>query len=114
MIGADVWRRGFGVPDRTPTLWGFDVMKTLKTVLALITAALLPLALFAAPSSAATGVPDGAPLEGTLAQEKSATDHTKVLPPFTEGQQFTLVANFPDGVRTVTFYRNTGSGWQAL
>ena len=88
-------------------------MKTLKTTLALIVAALLPLALFAAPSSAAPGVPDAADV-GNLYQDVSATDHTHISGPFTEDQQIGLAANFADGVRTVTIYRDTGSGWQNI
>ena len=88
-------------------------MKTFKTILALITSALLALALFAAPSSAATGTPDGADV-GNLYQDKSTTDHTHLSGPFDEGQQIALQANFTDGVKTVTFYRNTGSGWTSL
>ena len=88
-------------------------MKTLKTTLALITAALLPLALFASPSSAAPGTPDGADA-GNLYQDVSASNHTHISPPFYENQQIGLAANFADGVRTVTIYRDTGGGWQSI
>ncbi len=88
-------------------------MKTLKTTLALITAALLPLALFASPSSAAPGTPDGADA-GNLYQDVSASNHTHISPPFYENQQIGLAANFADGVRTVTIYRDTGGGWQPI
>ena len=90
-------------------------MKTFKTALVVFIAALLPLALFAAPSAAVLGDPDQGDVAGAnLHQEKSASDHTKLSPPFTAGQQISLAANFTDGVRTVTIYRNTGSGWTSI
>ena len=90
-------------------------MKTFKTALVVFIAALLPLALFAAPSAAVLGDPDQGDIAGAnLHQEKSASDHTKLSPPFTAGQQISLAANFTDGVRTVTIYRNTGSGWTSI
>jgi hypothetical protein len=88
-------------------------MKTLKTAIAAITAALLAMALLASPSSAALGTPDGADV-GNLYQDVSASNHTHISPPFDEGQQIGLAANFADGVRTVTIYRDTGGGWQNI
>ncbi|MGI9085158.1 MAG: CotH kinase family protein [Aeromicrobium sp.] len=84
-------------------------MKTLKTTLALITAALLPLALLATPSSAVTGTDDQEAVSGNLRVRQPGTT-TEIFPPFEEGQEVTLYANFSGGVRNVNFYRETTPG----
>jgi len=80
-------------------------MKTLKTILVSITAALVALALLASPSLGAIGTDDQATVSGTL-NYRSPSDSTVVVnPPFEEGQQVKLYANFTGGVRDVSFYR---------
>ena len=89
-------------------------MKTFKTALALIAALLLPLGLFASPSSAApeTRTPV---MPRNLYQDVSTSDHTHLNPPFTKGQQIGIQANFDGGATTVTLYRKIGAGaWTSI
>ena len=88
-------------------------MKNFKTALAVFIAAALPLALFSSPASAVIGTPDGNDV-ASLHQEVSATNHTKLPGPFTEGQQISLAANFASGTHTIKIYRNTGGGWTQI
>jgi len=80
-------------------------MKTFKTALAVITAALLAMALLASPSSAATGTKDQ-PDTGGLSIVNADT-HADLPGPYVAGQQVKLYANFSGGVRDVNFYRET-------
>ena len=85
-------------------------MKNFKTALVVFIAALLPLALFASPSSGVTGVDDQAAVSGTLNYRSPSDSSVVVNPPFEEGQQVKLYANFSGGVRNVNFYRETTPG----
>ena len=82
-------------------------MKTLKTVLALITVALLPMALLASPSSAAPGVDDQATVSGSL--NPWDNDAGAAISPeptsFETGQVIRLQANFSGGARQIKLYR---------
>ncbi|MGA9100879.1 hypothetical protein, partial [Aeromicrobium sp.] len=89
-------------------------MKTFKTFLALIAALLLPLGLFASPSSAALGDPDTGDA-ANLYQDVSTSDHTHLNPPFNKDQQIGIQANFDGGATSVTLYRKIGAGaWTFL
>ncbi|MDT7783214.1 MAG: hypothetical protein QOF58_1633, partial [Pseudonocardiales bacterium] len=89
-------------------------MKTFKTVLALIAALLLPLGLFASPSSAALGDPDTGDA-ANLYQDVSTSDHTHINPPFNKDQQIGIQANFDGGATTVNLYRKIGGGaWTSI
>ena len=108
MIGANVWRRGSGVPDRTPTPWGFHAMKTFKTALAVITAALVAMALLASPASAVLGVDDKS-VSGSLNPWNTATN-TPISPAptsFETGESIRLQANLPNASagRSVKLYK---------
>ena len=89
-------------------------MKTFKTILAVGTAVLLAMALFASPSSAALGTDDQATVSGNLYFTPVDDTKTKLDGPFTTGQQVKLYANYPDGVRNVTFYKKNGDTWQTI
>ena len=82
-------------------------MKTFKTALAVITAALLAMALLASPSSADIGVDDKDPT-GVLKLVSQIDNSVAVNPPYETGQAVRLYANFNGGVRNVTFYKVVG------
>ena len=86
-------------------------MKTIKTTLAVTTAALLALALFASPSSAASGVDDQAAVSGSLNPCNDASG-TAINPPptsFEIGQVVRLQANFNGGARAIRLYKKAGA-----
>ena len=84
-------------------------MKTLKTTLVVITAALLSLALLASPSSAATGVDDQATVSGSLNpwDDASGSAITPAPTSATTGDVVRLQANFSNASagRSVKLYR---------
>ena len=84
-------------------------MKTFKTALAVITAALLPLALLASPSSAALGVDDATAPTGSLKLDESGRQRDRGQPRRSRRDSRSgSTANFTGGVRNVTFYKVVG------
>jgi hypothetical protein len=90
-------------------------MKTFKTALAVITAALLAMTLLASPASAVLGVDDKSN-SGTLNQQQpGVTPATNAVPPYEEGEHLTLQANFANSTSfNVTFYRKNGTSWDPI
>jgi hypothetical protein len=84
-------------------------MKTFKTILVVLVAAVLPMALFASPSSAALGVDDQSTVSGSLNPWDDATGAaTSPVPTsFETGQTARFQANFANASakRTVKLYR---------
>ncbi|MGH3474556.1 MAG: CotH kinase family protein [Aeromicrobium sp.] len=80
-------------------------MKNFKTALVVFVAALLPLAIFASPSSGVIGTDDQAADSGNLNYRAPNDASVVVNPPFEAGQVVKLYANFSGGARPVSFYR---------
>ena len=89
-------------------------MKNFKTAFAVFIAALLPLALFATPSSGATGEDDQATVSGSLYFTPPTDRTVKLDGPFEEGQNVQLYANYPNGNFTVSFYKQDGASWTKI